>query len=87
MSDFETHAVGTQARLEAMQTRLSRQAARLAKQEEQIIGLKKRGDKLRSAALDLAETVENRDDLTLNKWALKCAFLVTKVKEVVRDDD
>ena len=39
------------------------------------------GERLRAPAVELATTVENRDDLPLNKWALKCAHLVAQVHQ------
>jgi hypothetical protein len=88
MSDFETVPVGTTAELERVKKerddwrRMSEQYKREAYAAlERESALAAQLDGLRRPALALADAVENRDDLPLQKWALKCARLVSQVQK------
>ncbi|WP_045861835.1 hypothetical protein [Teredinibacter purpureus] len=40
---------------------------------------------IREKALQLAEACENKDDLHITKWALKCGRLVNEVKDLCKE--
>lgn len=50
--------------------------------DETIAELKESNRSMASKALELADTVENEKDLELHKWALRCARLVSQVRQL-----
>jgi len=67
--------------------RIERDADRIAELEAERYAIAEERDtfaaqmeRLRGPAAELAATVENREELPLQKWALKCARLVSQVQ-------
>lgn len=38
---------------------------------------------LKESALELCDTIENKEDLNITKWALKSSFLIGRIKRAI----
>lgn len=59
---------------------------KLRELQEKVNLLESAHHELKQTATELADAVENREDVGIHKWAVKTTYLVNKARQIIKDD-